>query len=670
LVLTLGLVACRPTEGKPAGRTVAMVVMDPLAKQLACPCVAGYAQRDYRRLAAFLGNRLGSPVEAVFAEDLDKALRQTKLDQVALVIGKPSVVRHDATSRSLPIRPLCQLTAKDGSTTLKGLFIVSADDQARSVSDLRGRRILFGSADADEKHAAALAALAAAGNPRPGTVETREGCSDAAMEITTTKERPAPAAVISSYALPLLEGCGNIDKGALRVIGETGPVPFVTVFATDAITPTLEPRWRAALEAVRQDPGLLKALESKDGFVPAGSTTTNSAPGSAGSARADWPDFRGPTRDGCVPRLPERLPATAKFLWEKPLVSAGLAGLTVAESQVIVADRDLTDTQDVFHGLKAEDGASLWTLAYPAAGKLDYGLSPRATPVVQGGRAWLLGAFGHLHCVAMADGKIIWKKHLPTDFGTKPPKWGYASTPLLLDGRLLIVNPGAPKAALAALDPATGEIVWKTPGAPAAYASFILGNFGGKTQIVGYDAHSLGGWEVETGKRLWTLTPAVSGDFNVPTPLAVGDKLLVATENNAARLYSFKPDGTPEPKPAAEFADLAPETVTPVFCGGRVLGARGGLFCLDPANDLKPAWTVDDPVFAEHVSLLAAPGALLAASYRGELLLLSVAPDAGRIVSRLRVFDAESEVYAHPALVEDRLYLRNHQGVVCLDLRL
>lgn len=646
-----------------------MVVMDPLAKQLACPCVAGYAQRDYRRLAAFLSQRLGSPVEAVFAEDLDKALRQTKIDQVALIVGKQSVVHHDATNRNLSVRPLCRLTAKDGSTSLKGLFIVGTDDPARQIADLRGRKILFGSADADEKHAAALAALEAAGVPKPATVETREGCSDAASEITTTKDRPAPAAVISSYALPLLEGCGNIEKGALRVIGETGPVPFVTMFATVAISPALEPRWREALEAVRQNAGLLQALESKEGFVPI-TAAAGSPPASAKSPRADWPDFRGPSRDGTAPQLPERLPATAKLLWAHPLIGTGLAGLAVADGILIAADRDATDTQDVFSGLKAEDGAALWSVAYPAAGKLDYGLSSRATPVIHDGRAWVLGAFGHLHCLATADGKVLWKKHLPTDFGAKPPKWGYASTPLLVDHRLLVVNPGGPKAALAALDPLTGETIWKTPGAPAAYASFILGFFGGKRQIVGYDAYSLGGWEVDTGKRLWVMTPSVSGDFNVPTPVAVGDKLLVATENNGARLYAFRPDGTPEPKPVSEFTDLAPETVTPVFFQGRVIGARGSLYGLDPAHNLMAAWTVDDPVFTEHVSLIAAPGRLLAASYRGELLLLSMEPESAKVVSRLRVFDADSEVYAHPALVDTRLYLRNNQGVACLDLRL
>ncbi len=645
-----------------------MVVMDPLAKQLACPCVAGYAQRDYRRLATFLSQRLGSPVEAVFAEDLDKALRQTKVDQVALIVGKHSVVRHDATNRNLTVRPLCRLTAKDGSTSLKGLFIVGTDDPARQIADLRGRKILFGSPDADEKHSAALAALQAAGVPRPAIVEAREGCSDAASEITTTKDRPAPAAVISSYALPLLEGCGNIEQGALRVIGETGPVPFVTVFATEVVSPASERSWRDALEAVRQNAGLLKALESKEGFVPL-TTTAGPTPGSAGSPRADWPDFRGPSRDGTAPHLPERLPANAKLRWEKSLIGTGLAGLAVADGVLIAADRDATDTHDVFHGLKADDGAPLWSLTYPAAGKLDYGLSPRATPVITDGRAWVLGAFGHLHCLATADGKVLWKKHLPTDFGAKPPKWGYASTPLLVDHRLLVVNPGGPKAALVALDPLTGETIWKTPGAPAAYASFILGSFGGKRQIVGYDTHSLGGWEVETGKRLWTMTPSVSGDFNVPTPVAVGDQLLVATENNGARFYAFRPDGTPEPKPVSEFADLAPETVTPVFSQGRIIGARGSLYGLDPANNLRAVWTVDDPVFTEHVSLIAAPGRLLAASYRGELLLLSTEPEAAKIISRLRVFDAESEVYAHPALVDTRLYLRNNQGVACLDLR-
>ncbi len=149
------------------------------------------------------------------------------------------------------------------------------------------------------------------------------------------------------------------------------------------------------------------------------------------------------------------------------------------------------------------------------------------------------------------------------------------STPLVVDD-LLIVNPGGTNASLVALDCATGRTRWTTPGLPAAYSSFICGEFGGRRQIVGYDQHSLGGWDVKTGKRLWQLVPPAEGDFNVPTPIAVDGGVVVSTENNGTRLYRFDESGRIISKPAAEFADLSPDTVSPVVTCGRVFGAHRG----------------------------------------------------------------------------------------------
>ena len=75
------------------------------------------------------------------------------------------------------------------------------------------------------------------------------------------------AAVISSYAMPLLEGCNTVEKGSLRMIGQTKPVPFITVFATDRVSKELGKKVQAALFAVVEDVDLLKALESQRGFV-------------------------------------------------------------------------------------------------------------------------------------------------------------------------------------------------------------------------------------------------------------------------------------------------------------------------------------------------------------------------------------------------------------------
>ena len=106
----------------------------------------------------------------------------------------------------------------------------------------------------------------------------------------------------------------------------------------------------------------------------------------------EWPQFRGPFRDGTVRWLPGKLPETAEFDWSVALPSEGLGGLAVAQGCVIVSGRDARDQKDLWTCLEADTGDLRWSLTYPAPGRLDYGNSPRATPLISGERAWLLGS--------------------------------------------------------------------------------------------------------------------------------------------------------------------------------------------------------------------------------------------------------------------------------------
>jgi outer membrane protein assembly factor BamB len=228
---------------------------------------------------------------------------------------------------------------------------------------------------------------------------------------------------------------------------------------------------------------------------------------------------------------------------------------------------------------------------------------------------------------------VIWKRHLPREFKASLPTWGMSSTPLIVDD-LLIVNPGATNASLAALDCATGRTCWTTPGSPAAYASFICGEFGGRRQIVGYDQDSLGGWDVKNGERLWKLVPPTEGDFNVPTPVAVDGGVIVSTENNGARLYRFDESGRIIPQPAGEFADLSSDTVTPVVTHGRLFGAHLGLRCLDVQHGLKPVWHREDDALGDYATFIADDERVLVMTVHGELILLDAGANDGVIISR------------------------------------
>jgi outer membrane protein assembly factor BamB len=329
----------------------------------------------------------------------------------------------------------------------------------------------------------------------------------------------------------------------------------------------------------------------------------------------------------------------------------------------------LNDTVDLYRCLRAADGKESWAYRTPTTGSLDYGNSPRATPLIHDGFAFLMGAFGDLACVEMATGKAKWLLNVRDEFDvTEERKWGTCDSPLVVAGKL-IVHPGGKDAAVVALDPKTGKTVWKTPGKPAGYGSFVAADLGGSLQIVGHDVDGLGGWDVNTGKRLWAIKPERSGDFNVPTPIALGDKVLVSTENNGTRLYGFTSKGTIDPKPVASNRRLAPDTHTPVVVGNRVFGVSGRLWCLSLKDGLKAIYDHDRQAFSGYCAIVAADNRLLVIPKTGELILLDGLADEYTELGSLAPFGTEEKgMYSHPAFVGTRVYLRGSSSLVCLNL--
>lgn len=281
LALLLNSAADTRAAEKPAtavddARPLVMVVMDPLAKELSCPCVKGYAQREYPRLAEFLAAKLGRKVEIVFSESLVTATQKSPDGRADLVVGKQSVVLHDAKKLNRTLHAAAALSDKNGLTTQTGLIVVPQGDAAQTVADLKSHLLVFGPADCDEKNGAAIALFKKNGIAMPEKLETAVGCEEGALRILELPSGERGAAVISSYAKPLLEGCGTVPKGALRVVGETTPVPFIAAFTSGDLPEELQRRIQAALLSTAVEPKLCLAMESKQGFV---------APDSAGGVK-------------------------------------------------------------------------------------------------------------------------------------------------------------------------------------------------------------------------------------------------------------------------------------------------------------------------------------------------------------------------------------------------
>jgi ABC-type phosphate/phosphonate transport system substrate-binding protein len=250
-----------------AAEPLTLVVMDPLAGPLACDCVEGYAQRKYEVLGKYLEKKLGRKVNVAWAESLDLALKEKTNGRVDVIVGKSSVVSTQAKQLKIGIEPVARLSGKDGAIDQWGLLVVRADDKAQSVNDLKGYRIFFGPAEAEEKSEAVMKLMAANGISVPSSLEVYGACIEATKELMKLPADVKAAAVISSYAQPLLEGCKAIKKGDLRAIARSESVPFVTAFVASTISKTEKEKITAALLEVGDNADLLIALETLDGFV-------------------------------------------------------------------------------------------------------------------------------------------------------------------------------------------------------------------------------------------------------------------------------------------------------------------------------------------------------------------------------------------------------------------
>ncbi|MCA9173566.1 MAG: PQQ-like beta-propeller repeat protein [Planctomycetales bacterium] len=346
-----------------------------------------------------------------------------------------------------------------------------------------------------------------------------------------------------------------------------------------------------------------------------------------------------------------------------------MGGIAVHGKQIVLGDRDLADLSDVIRCYAADTGQVLWEYAYPAPGELDYGQTPRSTPLIVGDAVIMQGAMGHVTALELATGRLRWQR----DFAVEAPpvkrsEWGACSSPIPF-GDWVIVNPGAKDMSLAALSLKDGAIAWKSPGTAAGHGSFILAKLGGVQQLVGFDSESLGGWDPRTGRRLWTLKPTIPGDFNVPTPLPIDGQLLIATENNGTRRYSFDNAGRIKAQPVAENQYLAPDMSSLVHSKGRVYCVWHELFCLD-AGTLKQQWSTKHDKLQDYGACFATDNRLLVVGRGGHLLLLDTTASQAKLLGELDVLpDDDAENYSHPALVGNRLYLRGGKRLVCVALQ-
>jgi ABC-type phosphate/phosphonate transport system substrate-binding protein len=268
LALSMLLIPMSVSAGEPSDAgPLTLIVMDPLAAPLAAGEVPDYARRKYESLGNSLSQRLQRPVRVYWNDSLVTALEEKTGWQADLVIGMHSVVLHHSAQCQYELRPIASLTERDGSVVHRGMIVVRGGDPARSLSELSGYRIFFGPLECAARYATPRDLLAANAVESPELTETYPDSQRAVAKLFELESQARAAAVISSHAAPWLNSAGLSPDG-LRVVAACEPVPFITAFASAALTPQDQAAIRAALLSAGDDARLRAALQSAEGFVP------------------------------------------------------------------------------------------------------------------------------------------------------------------------------------------------------------------------------------------------------------------------------------------------------------------------------------------------------------------------------------------------------------------
>ena len=396
------------------------------------------------------------------------------------------------------------------------------------------------------------------------------------------------------------------------------------------------------------------------------------------SVRAeDWPQWRGPNRDGksADTGLLKEWPADGpKPAWKATGLGKGFSNMSVAAGRLFtMGDKD--DAGYVM-ALAPADGKILWATKVGAAGSPDPAEwnhpGPRCTPTVSGDLVFALNAWGEMICVTAADGKEQWRKDFRKDFGGKPPTWGYSESPLV-DGDQVVVTPGGQAGAMIALDKKTGRLLWQSKDFTddAHYSSIVLAEIGGTRQYVQLTAASVVGISPKDGSTLWQA-PRKGNVAVIPTPIVAGDQVYVTSGYNAgSHLFKVTPA-------AGKFSveQVYANRAMAVHHGGVVkvgdylygYSDSRGLACQNFQTG-EITWAEKEKIKKCCVSY--ADGSLYCREEdTGAMVLLDASAAGYKEKGRFPQPDRAKEMaWPHPTIANGKLYLRDQDVLLCYDVR-
>src|SRR3954463_8596800 len=383
------------------------------------------------------------------------------------------------------------------------------------------------------------------------------------------------------------------------------------------------------------------------------------------AASTDWPQWRGPTRDGSVgAALPTQWPEALKKRWETP-VGTGHASPVVSGNRVVLIARE--GDQEIVRALDVASGKEIWRAAYPAPYTVNpaawaHGPGPKSTPAIAGGRVFTLGIGGILSAFDLASGKLAWRVPAPDVW----PQYGTATSPLV-DGTSVIVHVGGhDHGALTSFDGATGTVRWRWTGDGPGYGSPIIATFAGVRQVIAQTQKFLVGVDASNGALLWRLPFTDDFGQNAFTPIVFQD--LVINGGTDQPLTAIRPK-LDRGKWVAETVWTNSQTPmfmsSPVLIGGTIYGlttrGRGQFVAIDAASG-KTLWHTQGRE-GEHASMLGSRSWLLASTTDGNLVVARANPQRYEEVRRYQI--AQSALWAHPAITGSSIIVKDVDKVIC-----
>lgn len=427
----------------------------------------------------------------------------------------------------------------------------------------------------------------------------------------------------------------------------------------------------------------------------------------------EWPRWMGPQRDGVwresgiVDRLPE---LGERVVWRHKL-GGGYAGPAVAHGAVFVMDRSddpkgasvennirdagkLTGKERVLC-LDETTGKPRWTHSYDCEYTIAYPTGPRCTPTVDGDRVYTLGAMGDLLCLQAADGKVLWRKKLTEQYQTRPPLWGFASHPRV-DGDHLLVPTGGRGSGVVAFNKHTGKEIWKAVTTKdVGYAPLVIYEpADAARQLIFWHSDGITSLNPANGDVYWNVKfpyqPNPS-QTTIATPRIIGDKLLISEYYKGSLLLKLKadPPGVEElwrshDNDPRHKTSLNSMMTTPVVDEGYVYGigydarGRGLLRCIELDSGKlqwsEEKWMEDEGVLFATSFLVRNEDRYFMFNDNGELMIAKLSPDGFEPISRTKLLKPSSVargrevVWSHPAYANRRIYARNDEEIICVDL--